>query len=75
MIPAPAPRTASGANAPSIMERNAAGRAVMFMQIRIRLPTISGPLQLNEEVGEEDVPGPLDHEHQAAGLLDLHGDT
>ena len=31
----------------------------------------SGPLQLNEEVGEEDVPGPLDHEHQAAGLLDL----
>ena len=31
----------------------------------------SGPLQLNEEVGEEDVPGPLDHEHQAAGLLNL----
>ena len=31
----------------------------------------SGPLQLNEEVREEDVPGPLDHEHQTAGLLDL----
>ena len=30
-----------------------------------------GPLQLNEEVREEEVPGTLDHEDEAAGLLDL----
>ena len=31
----------------------------------------SGPLQLNEEVREEEVPGTLDHKDEAAGLLDL----
>ncbi len=30
-----------------------------------------GPLQLDEEVREEEVAGALDHEHQTAGLLDL----
>ena len=30
-----------------------------------------GPLQLHKKVGEEDVAGAFDHEHQAARLLDL----
>ena len=30
-----------------------------------------GPLQLHKKVGEEDIAGAFDHEHQAARLLDL----